>query len=147
MGTLIHNRLEWVCLRSVQRFPALLATVSCAVCIIILRSVHRFIPSAFRRDASGISPKSQWNIAEKPVVYRREAGGISPKSRWYIAKKPVAFRRKATMVLSGADHEAMRLFNSSFGSEVIPCRGGPCARPQPFLGKVIFWLRKYTPET
>ena len=32
-------------------------------------------------------------------------------------------------------------------SEVIPCRGGPCGRPQPFLGKVIFWLRKYTSET
>ena len=37
--------------------------------------------------------------------------------------------------------------SSSIGSEVIPCRGGPCGRPQPFLGKVIFWLRKYTSET
>ena len=37
---LIHNRLGVVCLRSVQRFPAHLATFSCAVCIMILRSVQ-----------------------------------------------------------------------------------------------------------
>ena len=127
--------------------PALRATVSCALSNGFLRSVHHNPALRASFYSVGLSARCQWNIAEKPVEYRRKAGGISPRSRWYIAKKPVAFRRKATMVLSGADHEAMRLFNSSFGSEVIPCRGGPCGRPQPFLGKVIFWLRKYTPET
>ena len=39
---------------------------------------------------------------------------------------------------------------SSFGSAVIPCRGGPCGRPQPTLSTIIstksslHWLRTAT---
>ena len=42
------------------------------------------------------------------------------------------------------------IINSSFGSAVIPCRGGPCGRPQPTLSTIIstksslHWLRTAT---
>ena len=40
---LIMRALRRVCLRSVQRFPAHLTTVSCALIHRFLRSVHRFL--------------------------------------------------------------------------------------------------------
>jgi hypothetical protein len=38
------------------------------------------IPTEYRRNATGVSPKSRCNIAEKAAEYRRKANTKSPKS-------------------------------------------------------------------
>ena len=49
-------------------------------------------PLRYRRNAIGISPRSQRNIAEKPTEYRRKAIGISPRSHCRCAKQSMTMR-------------------------------------------------------